>query len=195
MKQQIRNRHTGEIIWESEADDVRAAVIKAVVEGKSLAGANLTRANLTRAYLADANLAGANLTGAYLTDANLARAYLTGAYLTGANLTGAYLAGANLAGANLTRAYLAGANLTGAYLTDGIKIISLPLCIGPIGSRSATANFFQTDKGIHVTAGCFFGTLAEFVAKVQATHGTSQHAIDYLNACEFAKGVLAGRSK
>ena len=48
----------------------------------------------------------AYLKGAYLEGANLYGAYLKGAYLKGANLEGAYLKGANLEGANLKGAYL-----------------------------------------------------------------------------------------
>ncbi len=85
----IRNRWNNEVIYECEADSLRAAVEECAKLGKPLAGAHLAGANL-----AGAHLAGASLAGAYLSDANLA-----GAHLAGANLAGAHLAGANLADA------------------------------------------------------------------------------------------------
>jgi hypothetical protein len=140
-KTTIKHRDTGAVLWESEQQDLRAALIEAV--GKR---ADLTDANLTGAYLRDADLRGAKLTGAYLrgadlrgadlrgacltdadlTDANLTGACLTGAYPRGANLTdanlgGADLRGADLTGADLTDAYLTGADLRGACLR-GAKI-------------------------------------------------------------------------
>jgi hypothetical protein len=96
MKIQIKNRFTGAVIFETDAESLGAAVIAAVAAKAYLIDANLIGANLK-----SANLIGANLKGAYLIDANLIDAYLIGAnlkdaYLEGANLKGAYLEGANL---------------------------------------------------------------------------------------------------
>ena len=112
---------SGSIIYESEKDNLRDAVIDAVSKGVSLTRADLTRANLTGANLTGADLTWANLTWADLTWANLTWANLTGADLTWANLTGANLTRANLTGANLTRADLTRANLTEADLTRAIR--------------------------------------------------------------------------
>ena len=103
------------------------------------------------------------------------------ANLDGANLAGAYLAGANLAGANLAGAYLAGAYLAGAYLQDKSKLVGeRPIIqIGPIGSRCAYFVAYLTDQGLRLRAGCFFGTRAEFEAKLSDTHKDSQHAKEY----------------
>lgn len=51
---QIRGRWTNEVIYECEADSLRAAVEKCAGLGKSLAGAYLARADLEGAYLAGA---------------------------------------------------------------------------------------------------------------------------------------------
>jgi hypothetical protein len=145
MKIQIKDRFTGSVLFEHEAEGntisitlqaavnaranlaranldganlARAYLAGANLDGAYLAGANLARANLAGAYLARANLAGANLDVANLARANLAGAYLDGAYLARAYLAGAYLAGANLDGANLAGANLDVANLDGANL-DG----------------------------------------------------------------------------
>jgi hypothetical protein len=117
MKYQIKNRFTGEIIYEHEGEFLRDAVIAAVKTRADLSGANLSRAYLSRAYLSGANLSGANLSGAYLSRAYLSGANLSGAYLSGANLSRAYLSGADLSGANLSGADLSGANLSRAYLS------------------------------------------------------------------------------
>ncbi|WP_277623847.1 pentapeptide repeat-containing protein [Burkholderia cenocepacia] len=93
MKIEILNRWTLKVIFECEADSMKAAVELAYKQGGSLRGANLSGA-----YLRGANLSGANLSGADLSGANLSGADLSGAYLSGANLSGAYLSGAYLSG-------------------------------------------------------------------------------------------------
>jgi hypothetical protein len=74
---EIRNRYTDEILFSTEAKDLR--------------GADLVGAYLRGAYLRDANLGGADLGGAYLRDADL-----RGADLRDANLRDADLGGADL---------------------------------------------------------------------------------------------------
>ena len=49
------------------------------------------------------------------------------------------------------------------------------------GSVYRTTTFFRCkDKMIRVSCGCFFGTIDEFKAKVQETHGDSKYADEYL---------------
>ncbi len=112
--------------------------------------------------------------------ANLSWANLSGANLSGANLSGADLSGADLSGADLSWANLYGANLSGA---DGKKLTlagSRPsMQIGPIGSRCAALQLWLTDAGPMVQAGCFFGSLDEFEAKCEATHGDNAHGKEY----------------
>ena len=133
---QIKNRWTGNLIFEGEFDCLRDAVAKARANlyGANLSGANLSGADLSGANLSGANLSGANLSGANLSGANLSRANLSGANLSGAdlsraNLSGANLSGANLSRANLSRADLSGANLSGAegvnkFLTTDLHILT-----------------------------------------------------------------------
>jgi len=203
MKHQIKNRLTGNILFECDLPDktpsglvTRHALEKAVSAGANLAGANLAGAYLAGANLDGANLAGANLAGANLAGANLSGAYLAGAYLAGAyldeaNLAGANLSGANLSGANLDEAYLSGANLDGANLDEaylsganlsGAKLIGKRpfFQIGPIGSRHSFFTAFITDKGVLVTAGCFKQkTIKEFREKLATHHGENDHAKEY----------------
>ena len=139
-----------------------------------------------RAALETACLSGANLNGANLSGANL-----DGAYLRGANLSGAYMSGAHMSGANFSRANLDGTYLRGAYL-DGACLSSAYLggaknligdrpvfTLGPIGSRCEYFTAYLTDKGVYLHAGCFFGTVAEFVARLEREHGTNKHWQEY----------------
>jgi hypothetical protein len=116
---EIKDRFTGRILFTSEKETIKDAVIAAYLRGAYLRGANLGGANLGGADLGGANLGGADLRGANLGGAYLDGAYLDGAYLRGAYLRGAYLRGAYLRGADLRGANLGGAYLDGAYL-DGV---------------------------------------------------------------------------
>ena len=102
------------------------------------------------------------------------------AALETATKDGANLGGANLDGANLRGAYLDGANLDGANL-GGKKLIGdrPTFTLGPIGSRCDYFTTYLTDKGIYLRAGCFFGTAAEFIDKLEREHGTNEHGREY----------------
>lgn len=120
--------------------------------------------------------------------ATAARANLTEANLAGAYLAGAYLAVAKLAGAKLDGAYLARANLKGAYLDGSLLIGDRPIIqIGPIGSRCSYLVGYLTNQGVKIKAGCFFGSLNEFITKVQEEHGENVHGQEYMAAVEFIK--------
>ena len=97
----------GSLIWESEKETLREAVLEKYARDANLYGADLRGANLYGADLRGANLRGANLRGANLYGANLYGANLYGADLRGANLRGANLYGADLYGADLRGANLA----------------------------------------------------------------------------------------
>jgi len=85
---EIRNRWTGDIIFQS----TKTTFKEAVEEGKAdLYGANLYGANLRGANLYGADLRGANLYGADLYEADLREANLRGADLYGADLSEANL--------------------------------------------------------------------------------------------------------
>ncbi len=74
------------VLFECDADSLKAAVEKAVTAPVSLEDANLRCADLRFANLEDANLRGANLRGANLSGADLNCASLNCANLSGANL-------------------------------------------------------------------------------------------------------------
>jgi hypothetical protein len=106
---------------------------------------------------------------------------LSGANLRDANLGGANLGGADLGGADLGDADLGGANLGGAKLVGDRPVLQ----IGPIGSRADYLIVFMTEKGIRLKTGCFEGTLEEFRAAVDYTHGDDNHGLEYLAALNF----------
>ena len=116
VKIEIKNRWTGEILFEYEKENntIKDTIVEAVKQRANLGGANLGGAYLGGANLGGANLGDAYLGGANLGGANLGDAYLGGAYLGNAYLGDAYLGGANLGGANLGDAHLGDAHLGGA---------------------------------------------------------------------------------
>jgi hypothetical protein len=115
----IKNRWTGDIIFQSTKTTYREAIIE---KGDAdLSDADLSDADLSDADLSGADLSGANLSGANLSGANLSYANLSDANLSGANLSGADLSDADLSGANLSYANLSDANLRAClfYMGDG----------------------------------------------------------------------------
>ena len=109
MKFEIKNRWSGEIIYQDEAESFKALILSAIKAGADLSGADLWSANLRSADLRSANLSGADLW-----DANLRSADLQGANLRVANLRSAYLSSANLQDAYLSSANLQDADLSSA---------------------------------------------------------------------------------
>ena len=72
----IKNRWTGDIIWESKKTTYKEAVEEAIksnadLSWADLSGADLSEANLSWAKLSNANLSWANLSGAKLSGADL----------------------------------------------------------------------------------------------------------------------------
>lgn len=62
------------------------------------------------------------------------------------------------------------------------------MIVGPIGSRNAFTTFYRRRDGITmVVCGCFHGTIDEFEAQVNETHGNNQHARAYIAAIQLAK--------
>lgn len=60
-----------------------------------------------------------------------------------------------------------------------------------IGSEKRKTYFFmdETEK-MFVRAGCFFGTMDEFIDRVKKVHKGTKYEKEYLMACELAKVVL-----
>ena len=96
---QIKNRWTGDIIFESEKTTYKEAVEEAVESGTNLSKADLSEADLSGTNLSKADLYKANLYGADLSGTNLYEADLSKADLYKADLYKADLYKANLYGA------------------------------------------------------------------------------------------------
>lgn len=128
IKIEIKNRWTGDILYELEKEDntIKDTLKEAVKSDANLSDANLSEANLRGADLRCTDLSGADLRGADLRCADLNGADLSDANLNGADLSGADLSGANLSGADLRGADLSGADLRGAKLRDAKEIPYIP---------------------------------------------------------------------
>lgn len=62
------------------------------------------------------------------------------------------------------------------------------IVIGPIGSRNGFTTFYKNkDENVCVRCGCFSGTVDEFLAAVQKTHGDNQYGKEYKLAAQLAK--------
>lgn len=60
-------------------------------------------------------------------------------------------------------------------------------CFQGFGSACRTTTVFRTTKEVKVKCGCFFGTLDEFAAKVEKTHGDNKHGKVYKAIIEVIK--------
>ncbi len=178
MKIEIKSRFSLEVLFSHDCEDNSFAItLAAAINAKT----NLYGADLRGADLRGANLYGANLYGADLYGADLYGANLYGADLYGADLGDADLGDADLYGADLRSADLRGANLYGADLGDAGKLTGdRPyFAVGPIGPRQDVLAAFQTEKGVFLRAGCVFGTVEEFRAKLEREHGDNVHGKEY----------------
>ena len=100
----IKNRFTGEIIFQSTKTTWKEAIIErgdADLRYADLSNANLSNANLSNADLSDADLRYADLSNANLSNANLSDADLRYADLRDANLSNANLSDADLRNAEM----------------------------------------------------------------------------------------------
>ena len=62
------------------------------------------------------------------------------------------------------------------------------MTFGPAGSRNGTTTFYRNkNNSISVTCGCFNGSIDDFLAQVEITHGDNKHGQVYRAAAELAK--------
>jgi len=116
MKIQIKNRFSGDVIFETDAENLGQAVLIALKAKANLSSANLSYADLRSADLRSADLSSADLSSADLSSADLSSANLSSADLSSADLSYADLRSANLSSANLSSANLSYADLSYANL-------------------------------------------------------------------------------
>jgi uncharacterized protein YjbI with pentapeptide repeats len=106
-----------------------------------------------------------------------------------ANLARAYLARANLAGAYLARANLAGAYLAGKPILDIVQVAGT-------GSERRFTTAIITCDSVHVTCGCFRGSLDEFIAEIESTHAYNpKYLAQYRAAVEFIETCVTEARK
>ncbi len=111
------------------------------------------------------------------------------ANLSSANLRFANLSSANLSFADLSSANLSSANLNFANLNFAEKReINTIISIAGIGSARRMTTFWVEEDIIW--CGCFKGTLAEFVKKVNSTYKKEElHGQSYRSAIIFFKSI------
>ena len=142
--------------------------------------ADLRCANLSHAILRGANLSHAILRGANLSHAILSEADLRFAILSEADLDSTFLMDSNLSHADLSYAKLRPIDNKNVIIKDFMSVHGL-------GSQNRSTLIFNTNVGIVIQCGCFYGTEKEFREQVKRTHGSNNYAKEYLEMLELAK--------
>ncbi len=151
--------------------------------------ADLRSADLSSADLSYADLSYADLRYADLRSADLRSADLNSADLNSANLRDANLRSADLNSADLNSANLRDANLRSAKLkpiNDKEVVIKDFMSVCGLGSKNRQTLIFNTNIGIVLQCGCFYGTEAQFKEKVQEKHAGTNYEQEYLKMLELA---------
>lgn len=146
--------------------------------------ADLRYADLRSADLRSADLSYANLSYANLRSANLSDADLSSADLSSANLSYADLSYANLSSANLSDADLSYAKLK--PIDDKEVIIKDFMSVCGLGSCNRQTLIFDTNIGIVLQCGCFYGTEKAFKKQVKETHKGTNYEKEYLEMLKLA---------
>ena len=95
---QIKNRWTGDVIYESEKTTFKEAVKEAIKSKVDLSETNLSGSDLSKVNLSGSDLSKVNLSGSDLSGSDLSEVNLYGSDLYGANLSGSDLSGAKFWG-------------------------------------------------------------------------------------------------
>ena len=160
----------------------------------NLSDADLSYADLSFADLRSADLRSADLRSANLSDADLSYADLRDADLRDANLSDANLSSADLRSADLRDANLSDADLSYADLRDAkLKpiddkevIIKDFMSVCGLGSCDRQTLIFNTNIGIVLQCGCFYGTEKAFKKQVKETHKGTNYEKEYLEMLKLA---------
>ncbi len=136
-------------------------------------------ADLSYADLSSANLSSANLRYADLSSANLSYADLSYADLSSANLSYADLSSADLRYADLRYAKL-------SPIDDKEVIIKDFMSVCGLGSCNRQTLIFDTNIGIVLQCGCFYGTEEAFKKQVKETRAGTNYEQEYLKMLELA---------
>lgn len=104
-----------------------------------------------------------------------------------ADLRWAYLRGADLRWADLTGADLSGANLRGADLYGAVGIAS----ISPVGRYGRIIYAVAHDDGARIQAGCWWGTVDDTIARIEADYSDDPAARDrYVTAVRAVAALV-----
>ena len=174
----------------SSADLSSANLRSANLRYADLRSANLSSADLSSADLRSADLSCADLRSADLRSADLRCADLSSANLSSANLSYADLRCADLSSANLRSANLRYADLRAAKLKpidDKEVIIKDFMSVAGLGSENRQTLIFDTNIGIVIQCGCFYGTEKAFEKQVKETHNGNNYEKEYLEMLKLAK--------
>ena len=154
-----------------------------------LRSADLSSADLRYADLRSANLRSADLSYADLRSADLRSADLSYADLRYADLRSADLSYADLRSADLSYADLRSADLRSAKLKpidDKEVIIKDFMSVCGLGSCNRQTLIFNTNIGIVLQCGCFYGTEKAFKKQVKETHKGTNYEKEYLEMLKLA---------
>ena len=150
------------------------------LSGSNLSGSDLSYSKLSYSNLSGSNLSYSDLSGSNLSGSDLSYSDLRGSNLSGSDLSYSDLSGSDLSGSNLRGSDLSYSDLSGAIVRHQKLIGARPFFhIGPIGSRCAQFVSYITEAGLLLNAGCFWGTVDEFRAKLADEHGDNDHAKEY----------------
>ena len=122
----------------------------------------------------------ADLRSADLRDADLRDADLRSADLRDADLRYADLSDADLSYADLRNAKLKPIDDKEVIVNDFMVVIGL-------GSCNRQTIIFDTDIGIVLQCGCFYGTEAAFKKRVHDVHGGTNYQKEYMEMLKLAK--------
>src|SRR3990167_5321043 len=112
MKTKIVSRYdSNKVIYESEKETIREAVIEAVASDSNLSGSDLS----------DSNLSGCNLSRSNLSGSNLSRSDLSGSNLSGSDLSNSDLSGSDLSNSDLSDSEMVHVKFYGKGGTTKIK--------------------------------------------------------------------------
>ena len=117
-------------------------------------------------------------------------ANLSFADLSFADLRSADLRFANLSSADLSFADLSSANLSDAKLKpiDNKEVIIKDfMSVCGLGSENRQTLIFDTNIGIVLQCGCFYGTEKAFKKQVKETHNGNNYEKEYLEMLKLAK--------
>ena len=114
---------------------------------------------------------------------------LSSANLSSADLSSADLSYANLSSADLSYANLSYANLRSAKLKpidDKEVVIKDFMSVCGLGSQNRQTLIFNTNIGIVLKCGCFYGTEKAFKKQVKETHKGTNYEKEYLEMLKLA---------